>query len=213
MPIIPDEADDMISFSVAIQAGGRSRRMGTDKSFAELQGRPLIAHVIERVAGLGQAATFIVTNTPEPYRVLGLPLIADVLPGAGSLGGIYSALVRSLTPYTLVVGCDMPLLNPDLLRFLVARVAEDGGPHDAIVPRFGGVPQGLHALYADSCRAAMRLCLAKRELQIKAFFGAVHTRFVDEPEYEQIDPEGRSFRNVNTPEELAATEQLLASGG
>ena len=53
------------------------------------------------------------------------------------LPGIYT-----LTPYTLVVGCDMPLLNPDLLRFLVARAAEDGGPYDAIVPRFEGVPHG-----------------------------------------------------------------------
>lgn len=203
----------MISFSVAIQAGGRSSRMRTDKSFVELQGQPLIAHVIERVAGLGQTATFIVTNTPEPYRAFDLPLVADVIPDAGSLGGIYSALVRSLAPYTLVVGCDMPLLNPDLLRFLVARAAEDGGPHDVIVPRFKGVPQGLHALYANSCRAAMRLCLTKQELQIKAFLGAVHTRFVDEPEYAHIDAEGRSFRNINTPEDLAATEQLLASGG
>lgn len=203
----------MIAFTVAIQAGGRSSRMGTDKSFVELQGRPLIAHVIDRIGGLGQASTFIVTNTPEPYRALGLPLVADVIPGAGSLGGVYSALMRSLTPYTLVVGCDMPLLNPDLLRFLVARAAEDGGPYDAIVPRFEGVPQGLHALYANTCRATLHHRLLEQKLQIKAFFGAINTRFVDEPEYAHIDPEGRSFRNINTPEDLAATEQFLAPGG
>lgn len=203
----------MTAFSVAIQAGGRSSRMGTDKSFVVLQGRPLIAHVIERTADLGQETTFIVTNTPEPYRALGLPLVADVIPGAGSLGGIYTAVVRSPTPYTLVVGCDMPLLNPDLLRLLVTIAAEGQGSYGAIVPRFEGVPQGLHALYSSTCQAAIHERLLKRELQIKAVFGAINTRFVDQPEYAHIDPEGRSFRNVNTPEDLAATKQLLASGG
>lgn len=187
--------------------------MGTDKSFVALRGRPLIAHVIERVATLGQAATFIVTNTPEPYRVLGLPLVADAIPGAGSLGGVYSAVVHSPTPYTLIVGCDMPMLNPDLLRFLLACAAEDGGPYDAVVPRFEGVPQGLHAIYAATCRAPIHNRLTTQQLQIRGLFGAINTRFVDKPEYAHIDPEGRSFHNVNTPEDLAATERYLASSG
>lgn len=82
----------MIDFSVAIMAGGQSSRMGTDKAFVQLDGRPLIAHLLERVADLGQRETFIVTNQPAEYAPLGLPLHADVLPGKGSLGGIYTAL-------------------------------------------------------------------------------------------------------------------------
>jgi len=200
-----------MQFSVAILSGGKSSRMGTDKAFVPLLGEPLIEHVIRRVRDLGQTATFIVTNNPEPYRYLGLPLYGDVFPGAGSLGGVYSALAVSGTPYTLVVGCDMPLLNPDLLRYLVARAAEQPGDHDAIVPRVSGVPQGLHALYAATCREPMARRLAEGQLQIRTFFDTVRTLFVDEAEYAAYDASGQSFRNINTPHDLAAVEQLLSS--
>lgn len=201
-----------MDFTVAIMAGGQSRRMGTDKAFVPIVGRPMIEHVLARVADLGQTDTFIVTNTPEPYAYLGLPVFTDVIPGAGSLGGIYSALVHSSTPLTCVVGCDLPLASPDLLRYLLACAAEDAGPYDAIVPRYQGTPQGLHALYAQSARPAIAAHLTERRYRIRALLADIHTRFVDEPEYAHLDPDGRAFHNVNTPDDVAAVEQILRAG-
>ena len=86
------------SFSLAIIAGGQSRRMGRDKAFVELGGKPLIEHVIQRSADLGQAETIIITNKPAQYAHLGLPMYRDVLPDKGSLGGIYTALVKAKAP-------------------------------------------------------------------------------------------------------------------
>ena len=94
--------------SVAVLAGGKSSRMGQDKAFVAVRGRPLIEDVLAGLAGLG-GEVFIVTNQPEPYRYLGLPLHADVLPDQGALGGVYSALYHSARPRTLCVACDMPL--------------------------------------------------------------------------------------------------------
>lgn len=199
----------LIPFSVAINAGGQSRRMGTDKAFVPLLGRPLIEHVLARVAGLGAAETFIVTNAPEKYQALGLPLYGDIIPGAGSLGGIYSALTHATTPYTIVIACDLPLASPELLRLLLARASEDSGPYDAIVPRYQGTTQGMHALYARTARESIGQAVAEGRYQVKALLNDVHTRFVDEPEYAHIDQDGRAFRNVNTPEDLAAVEALL----
>lgn len=201
-----------MDFTVAIMAGGQSRRMGTDKAFVPLLGRPMIEHVLARVGKLGQADTFIVTNTPEPYAYLGLPVFTDVIPGAGSLGGIYSALVRSSTPLTCVVGCDLPLASPVLLHHLLACAAEDAGPYDAIVPRYQGTPQGLHAIYAQTARSAIEAYIAQQRYRIKEVLAAIHTRFVDEPEYAAFAPEGDAFRNVNTPEDLAMLEQILRGG-
>lgn len=201
-----------MTFTVAILAGGQSRRMGTDKAFVPLLGRPMIEHVLARVADLGQSNTFIVTNTPESYAYLGLPLFTDVIPGAGPLGGIYTALTYSDTPFTCVVGCDLPLASPDMLRYLL-DVADEGADHyDAIVPRYQGVPQGLHALYAQRARTTLAAHITAQSYQIKAFLADVRTRFVDEPEYSHIDPEGRMFRNVNTPDDLIAVEQILRAG-
>lgn len=198
-----------LPFSVAIMAGGQSRRMGTDKAFVPLLGRPMIEHVLARVANLGQAETFIVTNTPDHYRSFGLPLYTDVIPGAGSLGGIYSALSHAQTPHALVIACDLPLASSALICLLLAHAADSNGPYDAVVPRFEGTPQGLHALYAQSARDAIARFIAEKRYRIWELLQEVRTRYVDEPEYAHIDPDGRTFRNVNTPEDLAAVERLL----
>ncbi|MFQ3568760.1 MAG: molybdenum cofactor guanylyltransferase, partial [Aggregatilineales bacterium] len=110
----------MANFTLAIVAGGKSTRMGRDKSFVPLNGRPLIEHVLERTRDLGQAETILIVNQPALYAHLGLPMFADLLPDKGSLGGIYTAIHHSGTPYTLCVACDMPFLNARLLRYQVS---------------------------------------------------------------------------------------------
>lgn len=192
----------MNTFSVAIIAGGKSSRMGTDKSFVQLAGRPLIAHVIERVLPLGQVETFLVTNKPESYAHLGLPMHGDVLPDKGSLGGIYTAIYHSQQPYTLCVACDMPFLNTALLHHLIALRDEPGGPYDVIVPRVEDYPEGLHALYSRACLDPIRRRLEADRLKVIGFHADVRVRYVDEAEWQRFDPQGMSFRNINTPDEL-----------
>src|SRR5262245_47136820 len=136
----------MTGLSVAISAGGKSSRMGTDKSFVRLSGKPLIEHVIARVTDLGQDEMFIVTNKPEAYAYLGLPMVGDVIPDKGSLGGIYTALHHSQQDYTLVIGCDMPFANVELLRYMIGLRDAADGPFDVIVPRVENYPEGLHAI-------------------------------------------------------------------
>src|SRR5690348_11953504 len=100
--------------TVAIMAGGKSSRMGTDKSFVVLVGKPLIEHVIARVSNLGQDETILITNKPDAYAHLGLSMYGDVIPDKGSLGGIYSAIHHSRSDYTLTVACDTPFVSPEL---------------------------------------------------------------------------------------------------
>ncbi len=118
----------MSTLTVAISAGGKSSRMGTDKSFVPLLGKPMIERVIERVSSLGQNETILITNRPDEYAYLKLPMFSDVLPEKGSLGGIYTALHYSTSEYTLCVACDMPFLNPKLLRYMIALRDEPGAP-------------------------------------------------------------------------------------
>lgn len=198
----------MNSLTVAINAGGQSSRMGTDKSFVEILGQPLIEHIIERVSGLGQAETLLITNRPSEYAHLGLPMFGDVLPDKGSLGGIYTALYHSQNPYTLVIACDMPFLNPALLRHMISLC--DGDNFDVIVPRVEGYPQGLHAIYSKKCLEPIRARLDADRLKVIGFYNDVRARYLDEAEYQPIDPDGLAFRNVNTPEELSESRQLAA---
>ena len=126
-------------FTVAIIAGGKSSRMGRDKAFVDLGGKALIEHVIERSADLGQSETILITNKPATYEHLGLPMYRDALPDRGSLGGIYTALACAKNPAVLVLACDMPFIEKELLRFMIAQLDADT---DIVVPRVQGYPQG-----------------------------------------------------------------------
>ncbi|MCC6614089.1 MAG: molybdenum cofactor guanylyltransferase [Anaerolineae bacterium] len=196
----------MAAFSVAIIAGGESTRMGTDKAFVPVDGKPLVERLLERVAGLGQGETFIIANRPDGYQALGLPIYPDILPGKGSLGGIYTALTVSQNPFTLMLACDMPFVNADLLRHMMQM--RIGGPFDVIVPRVKSQPEGLHAAYSKTCMSPMRRRLDAGRLKVVGFYEDVRVRFLDEDEWQPFDPDGISFYNVNTPEHLAQAERL-----
>jgi molybdopterin-guanine dinucleotide biosynthesis protein A len=200
----------MPNFTVAIIAGGKSSRMGTDKSFVSLLGKPMIEHVLASISDLGQDETILITNRPGDYAHLCLPMFADVIPDQGALGGIYTALYYSQTADVLTLACDMPFLNPDLLRYIIGLGGEYGSPYDVIVPRVDNHPQGLHALYNKSCLPSIRAKIDTHRLKVISFYDDVRVRYLEPAEWSRLDPRGRSFHNVNTPEELQTAQQIAA---
>ncbi|NJN54188.1 MAG: molybdenum cofactor guanylyltransferase [Anaerolineae bacterium] len=187
----------MSKVTIAIQAGGKSSRMGEDKSFVLLNGRPLIEIVRETMTGLGDEL-ILITNRPKAYAHLGLPMVADLYPDHGPLGGIFTAVTHAQHPHTLVVACDMPWLNRDLLAYMLT-LRETA---DVIVPRWEKYPEPLHAIYSKACLAPIEEKLQAQQLKITSFYGRVTVRFVERAEIEQFDADGRSFANINTPQEL-----------
>ena len=185
------------NLTVAIQAGGQSSRMGRDKSFVLFKGRPMIEVVRDQVAGLGDEL-ILISNNPAAYAHLGLPTYPDLIPGCGPLGGIYTAVARASHPHTLVVACDMPWLNRPLLEYLVSLRKTA----DVIVPRWDKYPEPLHAIYSKACLLPIEENLKAKRLKITTFFGKVSVHFVEREAIRRFDPDGRSFTNVNTPEEL-----------
>jgi molybdopterin-guanine dinucleotide biosynthesis protein A len=193
------------TLTVAVLAGGKSSRMGTDKSFVRVLGRPLVEDVLAQVAGIG-AETIIVTNRPDDYRYLGFPLFSDVLPDKGALGGIYTALHSSSQPHTLCVACDMPFAVRPLLDYLISLIPDANA--DAIVPRLNGEAEPFRAIYSRVCLGPIRAALDAGKMRVISFFPAVRVRFVDEPEIDRFDPQHLSFFNVNTPEDLEQARRL-----
>jgi molybdenum cofactor guanylyltransferase len=204
----------MNDLTIAIIAGGKSSRMGTDKSFVPLLGKRMIDHVYQWIADLGQDETILITNKPEAYADLRLPMFSDVLPDTGSLGGIYTAVHMSQSGYTLCVACDMPFLNRALLLYMIDLTKQGGEtPDDVIVPRVEGYPEGLHAIYSKACLIPIRKRLDVGQLKIIGFYDAVRVRYLDEAEWRSLDPQGLSFQNINTPEELQAAQKNVKNSG
>jgi molybdopterin-guanine dinucleotide biosynthesis protein A len=201
-----------------VLAGGASRRIGRDKAFLELGGRPLIAHVVERLASVC-AEVLIVAGDTSLYADLGVPVVEDRFRGVGVLGGLHTGLEVAAHDVALAVGCDMPFLNPDLLRafaawaegFDVAVLRLEPPP-----PRSGGGTRGgqyvepLHAAYRRACLSALEAAIHAGERRVVSFFPHVRVRYVSPAEVALFDPDLRSFRNVNTLQEWEAVQREWA---
>ena len=191
----------MNQLTVAIQAGGKSSRMGKDKSFVQINGRPMIEVIIEKVANLGDEL-IIITNKPAEYAHLHVTMFSDVYPEHGSLGGIYTAVYHAKYPYVLTVACDMPWLNPQLLQYMIG-LKETA---DVIVPRWQNFSEPLHAIYNKNCLTPIQQKLEAKQLKITKFYSDVAVRYVEKNEIERFDRNGRSFANINTPQDLKANQ-------
>lgn len=195
----------MSTTTVAILAGGASRRMGSDKSFTPLGSKTVFEHVLTQVQAL-QLPILLITNTPEKYSAYALPMVQDILPDKGSLGGLYTAIQVAESDFTLCVACDMPFLNVKLLCYLLDLCTP---VWDVVVPRIDGRCETMHAVYNKTCLEIIRKQLTRRELKASAFFKQVRVNYVDEDVLRQFDPDLRSFMNVNTPDDLELARHLM----
>lgn len=192
--------------TIAIQAGGRSSRMGRDKAHIPLGGKPIIEHLLQRVDGLADEI-LVTTNNPQAYEYLGLPMVSDIeTPGGGALNGLYTALFYAHGETILVLACDMPFVN----RPLLAHMLQHSSQADIVVPHHAGGFEPLHAVYRKrSCLPAIETALAQGEKRMISFFPSVDVLSIKSIDLSRLDPDGLSFFNVNTPEDLAKAEELI----
>ncbi len=192
-----------------IQAGGKSSRMGgRPKALMELGGRRIIDRVVEVVRAVTDDV-LLVTNSPELYAALGLPMVPDVFPDHGSLGGIYSGLKAAPGDAAFTVACDMPFLMPEVARLVIDRAGEA----DVVLPKVGDQFETLHASYAKACLVPMASRLQEGRLKIVGFFDQVRVLAIPEEEVARLREPELVFMNVNTPEELTRARALLATLG
>jgi molybdopterin-guanine dinucleotide biosynthesis protein A len=200
--------DKSIRVSGVILAGGVSRRLEKNKALERIGGKALIERVIDSLVPLTTEVLAVVAQ-PEQATALRLPpsvrVVSDRYPGGGSLGGIFTGLDASAEPWSLVVACDMPFLNRELLRHLIKETSNV----DAVVPCLGGQPEPLHALYSKACLAPMERMLQAGQLKIAPLFDAVRVRYVDEETIDRIDPHHLSFFNINTQADLEEAARHL----
>ena len=184
--------------SLVILAGGLSRRMGRDKAALPAGDGTLIEHLARRLAPVVEetivAGGSVTPNLPD------VRLVADRADGLGPLGGMHAGLTAARYPHVWVVACDLPDVQPAV----VTRLGEMSAGYDAVVPRIGGEPQGVCALYQRSLASRIDGLLNAGERSIRSLLAASRVRYVTEEELRVIDPELRSFRNINTPADYEA---------
>jgi molybdopterin-guanine dinucleotide biosynthesis protein A len=183
--------------SGAILAGGKSVRYGRNKALEAFRGERMVDRALQSMRPFCDPL-FVVANDLTLYYGLKAHLLLDLQPQQGPLGGIYTALFFSPHEWVLARATDMPFLVPEILQALLDR--REG--FDVVVPLMGDQYEPLCALYRRSCLSAVAQVLEGRKRQVIAFFERVKVNAVSEKIWRPFDPEGLSFRNVNTQEDM-----------
>ena len=217
--------------TVVIQAGGQSSRMGEDKALKPFLGRPLIQRVIERLSPLADEM-IVTTNRPAEYEFLNtssallegrsslrypkgtlsvrIRLVADLKPGRGALGGLYTAIASAKHEFVAVAACDMPFVSKSFFEGASRLMVEEEA--DVVIAKTDEGYEPFHALYRRlTCLSAIEAAIAADQWKVIAWFPQVKVKTLSPDEVKVFDPSGLCFWNLNTPEEFAQAEEMPRS--
>ncbi len=191
-----------------VLAGGRSRRLGRDKALLPFEGEPLVVRAVRLLKGLCPEVLVITGEERRYTALLDVPVVEDLVKGAGPLGGLYTGLAVSSHDYNLVVACDMPLLDRKVLSLLLERI-EQSPQAEAILPEVRGQLEPFPGIYHRGCSAKIRELLARGSRRVHEFLELVPKAVIAAEEVLALDPDLQSFINLNSPEELEELEARL----
>lgn len=196
-----------MDISCIILAGGKGSRLGLPKTQVIVGRKTLWQRALCNTAFINGDIIVVTSGKEELPPLTGYPayrLVTDIYPGKGPLVGIFTGLRESRTSYNLVVACDMPFLNQGLLAYML-RTA---GDYDAVIPRFGGNVEPLHAVYSRSCLEPIEKMLGTENTSVHRLLELVRARYIEADEIDNFDPEHLSFFNVNTEADLKKAREL-----
>ena len=190
-PLFPD------CTGVLVAGGQASRLGGLPKGLLTVGGEPIVARALRTFRALF-ADCLVVANDAAAYAAFGAPIVPDVIAGKGAPGGLHAALAAARTDWVFTAACDMPFLAQDPIAALAAERA--GAPAVAVIWQNRLEP--LHAFWSRACLPVVDRMLREGDPSMWRIATTVGARFVPEARWREIDPEGRAFANVNTPEDL-----------
>ena len=194
------------SVSAILLAGGKSSRLGTDKAKVKLDGESIMIQTIaEKLSSLSD--DIVISTNGRRYEDITTPVrwATDVKPGAGSLMGLYSGLLAVRHNYAIAVACDMPFINVELFKYMIAMPRD----YDALLPRIGDKTEQLHSIYSKSCLPKMEKFLESGHLKITSFIKEINVKYVPEDIINRYDPKRLAFLNINTAEQLKEAQDIL----
>ena len=196
-----------LDISCIILIGGKGSRLGQDKTHVVLGEKNLFQWVLDGISFV-KGEIIVVSSARESIPWLAdypeHKVAVDIHPGRGPLGGIFTGLTVSRSLYNLVIACDMPFLNQDLLTYMILLASGA----DLVIPRLGDMVEPLHAVYSKSCLAPIEQMVKQDNLSVNRLLGLVKVRYVEADEIDRFDPEHLSFFNVNTKADLETAREL-----
>lgn len=178
--------------SAFIIAGGKSSRFGQDKTLYLYKGKPLIEHVLSVLVTVFSDIA-IVTNETEKFQYLNLPLYTDIIPDAGPIGGLHSALKNSRTERIFICASDLPYIRPEPIQYMISVAAE----FDIVVPYINNYYEALHAIYSKNCVNRIEKHIKESNNKVINLYQHFQLRTVAEDEIGEYIVADHTFRNIN----------------
>jgi molybdenum cofactor guanylyltransferase len=211
-----------VSVAGFVTAGGRSIRFGQDKALVKLGGEVMLARMC-RIVSQATGSVTIIADRQRPYAGFSAPVIEDMWPGEGPLGGIVTALLHSRESalvgaqraasaaaenWNLIVSCDMPFLTPEWLKYLCDFALASNAK--AIVPQSQNGREPLCACWRTSTAAELQTAFQGGMRRVNDALKFLNAEVLDESHWKRFDSAGRLFWNMNTPADQAEAERILA---
>ncbi len=186
-----------MKITAAILAGGKSKRMNyNNKAFLELNGRTFLEIMLSKISDFDEK--IIIANDTDLYTdKYNLKTYSDVFPNIGPIGGIHSALSHASNDNVIIIPCDTPLLNKQLLNYY-CEIAND---YDAVIPKNNYYYEPLCALYSKSCLNKFKVSIDNGITKVQSLFEELNIRFITENEINLFGKYDIMFKNINTKEE------------
>ncbi|QIA09745.1 molybdenum cofactor guanylyltransferase [Draconibacterium halophilum] len=187
-----------MQITTIILAGGKSKRMGTDKALLELDGQTLLERAIELCKPI--SSELLISSNHQSHTTFGYPVIEDEIKNCGPMGGISSGLKQSKSDWNLVLSVDAAFVDSNFLKFLLANT----GDFDAVIPFTEKGAEPLIALYNKSILPAMGNRLQSDDYRMQNLLKESKTNWLDAGEL-QVENK-RLFTNLNRPEDLQSSK-------
>lgn len=183
--------------SGVILAGGKSQRMGTDKRLVSVHGMPLVDRVLSVFLDLFPEVLLVLAEEDLRRPDQRIKIVTDIVPDCAAVGGLYSGLWHAGYPRIFVAACDMPFLDPAVIKYIVKAAPEA----DAVLTQLEHGLQPLHAAYSKKCVPFLRDMIDAQDLCLQHLVNqhGLNVHRLPESEIKKLSPKLLSFLNLNSP--------------
>ncbi len=192
-----------------ILAGGMSRRLGRNKAIENIANKPLLSIVCDAIKPFVNELIIVVNNKQRQKELSFLKntkFTIDKYNNSGSLGGIYTGLLKAKNEKAIIVACDMPFISPSIISLMISKIKSS---IDIIIPETEGFKHSTHAIYSKSCIKIIKKNLDDNNLKISNIFNMCKTKIISEKEIYDTEPNTASFFNINTEVDLTTAKSLI----
>tara|TARA_B100000029_G_scaffold235772_1_gene232903 strand:+ start:7514 stop:8122 length:609 start_codon:yes stop_codon:yes gene_type:complete len=192
-----------------ILAGGMSRRLGRNKAIENIANKPLLSIVCDAIKPFVNELIIVVNNKQRQKELSFLKntkFTIDKYNNSGSLGGIYTGLLKANNEKAIIVACDMPFISPSIISLMISKIKSS---IDIIIPETEGFKHSTHAIYSKSCIKIIKKNLDDNNLKISNIFNMCKTKIISEKEIYDTEPNTASFFNINTEVDLTTAKSLI----